>query len=150
MRPQVKPQILNCKDYIRIASLLHCTTTSGSPQVVCQIDIYLTWLPSLGIKPCSFPTSSIILPLGHQKNLMLLFDVSITLHYTTRNRFCNINSCHWLFVSPNVFYQYYIPNLEISYIPFLLSSEALKEFVLPTGPKFPTNMLHLSLSSIRG
>ena len=47
-----------------------------------QLDIHTTWLPLLGIKPCSFSTSITILLIGHWKSLMLLFNVSITFSWT--------------------------------------------------------------------
>ena len=57
-----------------------------------QLDIHTTWLPLLGIKPCSFSTSITILLIGHWKSLMLLFNVSITFSWTLRTVPCKLGS----------------------------------------------------------
>ena len=57
-----------------------------------NFDVHTTWLPSLGIEPCSFSTSSTILVIGRQKGLMLLFDISITFSWTIRTMPCESGS----------------------------------------------------------
>ena len=57
-----------------------------------HLDIHTTWLPLLGIKPCSFSTSNTILLIGHRKSLMLLFNVSITFSWTLRTVPCESSS----------------------------------------------------------
>ena len=101
--------------------------------MVFQLDIYTTWLPSLGIKPYSFSTSSTILLIGLKKLDVIVRCINHlqlnTLHYALRIRFYTNNLCHWPSVSLFLPLAILHPQLEISftYILFLSCLETQRK-----------------------